>query len=197
MRCVAEVNQKNPHGNRVFKTQFPSSSSFVLFLFFLHRPFSFLSKSAIPFFSFFIVLFLFFLNLPSHSLLPSPKSPRQFFLLHLNPFLKISNPFLKIQTQTHFSKSQTKNHDLNRSKNPNPKITISAPKRYGFNDLDTEGIFSIVFLLWVFVFSSRFVFSGYQRNSFRYGFMFLVPGLCFLGCSISDVSVEGTRVSKT
>ena len=149
MRCVAEVNQKNPHGNRVFKTQFPSSSSFVLFLFFLHRPFSFLSKSAIPFFSFFIVLFLFFLNLPSHSLLPSPKSPRQFFLLHLNPFLKIPNPFLKIQT--HFSKSQTKNHDLNWSKNPNPKITISAPKRHGFNDLDTEGIFSIVFLLWVCV----------------------------------------------
>ena len=34
----------------------------------------------------------------------APRNLRQFFLLHLNPFLKIPNP----------------NHDLNQSKNPNP-----------------------------------------------------------------------------
>ena len=76
------------------------SSSFVLFLFFF---------------------FFFFLSIsgPVHHLLPffqAPKNPSQFFLLHLNPFLKIPNP----------------NHDLNQSKNPNPKITVSSWVFLGF-----------------------------------------------------------------
>ena len=53
---------------------------------------------------------------------------------HLNPFLKIPNP----------------NHDLKWSKSPNPKITISALERHGFDDLDTGGIFSIVGLCFQF-----------------------------------------------
>ena len=79
------------------------------------------ASSSSVLFSPFQVLFTIFFHSFSilglvHHLLPffqAPKNPfhlNPFFLLHLNPFLKIPNP----------------NHDLNRSKNPNPKITISS-----------------------------------------------------------------------
>ena len=79
------------------------------------------ASSSSVLFSPFQVLFTIFFHSFSilglvHHLLPffqAPKNPfhlNPFFLLHLNPFLKIPNP----------------NYDLNQSKNPNPKITISS-----------------------------------------------------------------------
>ena len=109
MRCVAEVNQKNPHGNRVFKTQFPSSSSFVLFLFFLHLPsFSFLSPS------FFFFIFSICHPFLSQSAVPLPSSkpqkpktvlPSSSKSISQNPN---PNPFLKILNQKSIKKQKTK-----------------------------------------------------------------------------------------
>ena len=96
--------------------------------------------------------FFFFPHLSSHSLLPSPKNPRQFFLLHLNPFLKISNPFLKSQTQKSRSqldqKSKPKNHDF------------GTRALWVWRSRHWRNIYFFFSLLWVCVFISRFVFSG-------------------------------------
>ena len=76
------------------------------------------------------------------SFFQAPKNPSQFFLLHLNPFLKILNP----------------NHNLNQSKNPNPKIMILAPKCHWFVSWFVFCFFWVrlsrmeYFLLWVCVF---------------------------------------------
>ena len=112
---------KDARGTQVFKTRFP-----------VHSISCTPSSSLIPFLSPF--LFFFSSICRPTPFFQAPKNPRQFFLLHLNPFLKIPNP----------------NHDLNWSKNPNPKIMISAPECHGFDDLGTRGIFSVVGLCFQF-----------------------------------------------
>ena len=155
---------KDPRGTRVFKTRFLVHHllpSFFFSFFFLH----FRSYS------------------PSSSLLPSPQKPKPFLpsssksisqnlkpkswsqlakiqTPHLNPFLKIPN-------------IPNPNHDLNRSKNPNPKITISS----------CVGVFWVSALLW---FLPTLVFSRLRCCDFflRWCFMGFCTALvrfeCFL-----------------
>ena len=129
--------------------------------------------------------------------------PRQFFLPSSSPSSNI---------QTLFSKSQTqKSWSQNRSKNPNPKFTISGSKRHGFDDLsigvvwvcwsrhqrsvfcvfwfglslDSFSVFSRLVLRWN-IFCCGFVFSGLISKCFLgwcfgFFFSFLVALFLFFG----------------